>query len=782
MYNQYITAKIDSYSVYTKLLSENPLISRFCKHPVGVEAVNKYLSDYNDSIEANVTYIMDVDGLTMSSSNYKDPKSFVGSNYGFREYFRKAVAGQPDIYIAIGVTQTVIGYYTAYPVRDGKDIIGVVAIKYFLNIFHNTTIMHDGILLVSDNNNVIFDSNDARYRFHTIGQLPEETRQQIKENKQYASEPLPPLPLTISKKNDNLTIATIQWKDAKENKYQDVKYLLLETHDKENEWHIHMLVALSQVTGIAAHNALYAVLIVSIIFLAGVLLSRMALDLKNRREYEKTIMKFNEDLELKVDERTQQLNEKIGHALYIENVLKESENKYRQLVELSLNGIWAIDSNGITTFVNQAMADMLGYKVEEMIGRNLMDFMNDEGRAAAINAINKQKETGKKMQIENFFLHKSGNLVYVLISSVAIYDKDGNINGAIATMMDITERKSLEQTLLEREQKFRQLIELSREGIWVIDKDNITTYVNQAQADMLGYTVDEMAGRLFLDFIDDEAKEKAIKSVGERQRTGNSERLDTTLRHKNGNTVYVIVSASPLLDEQGNHAGSFGVISDITQRKEMEEKLRKSLSEQELLLRELHHRVKNNLQVISGLVGLQLSHIKDEGYRAILRDTQTRIQSIALVHERLYNTENLSDISMKEYIFSLVKELFVFFDIDKSKISIVFNVEDVNVAIEVAIPCGLIINELFTNILKYAFKDKDGGEVTLELKASEGGEIELIVADNGVGLPEGMDIDSTRSLGLKVVSILIKQLRGTIEIDRTAGTRFRLRFNKSGLH
>lgn len=658
LFDRYISAKIGGYGTYARILSENPLITGFYNHPEPdkVESMNKYLLDFNDSVGAYVTYIINKDGFTIASSNYKSPESLIGNNYSFREYFREAISGQPNGYVAIGTKTYLPGYYTAYPIRHGEDITGVFVIKYNLNIFQAKPFDIDGILLMADRNNVVFASNDDMYLFSTIGKLPEETMRQIKDSRQYLSEPLPPLPIVESINEDNATIITLHWKNAKDSKtYKDVKYLMEEVYNDKYDWHINILAGLSKVNKTVVERILYSVITVTIIFLVGILIAHMALDLRRRKEYEKSIKKINEGLEQKITERTQELMEKIEQMFLLEQTLHESEYKYRQLVEMSQEGILAIDKNGSITFLNKASAEMLGYELVDMQGVN------------------------------------------------------------------------------------------------------------------------------FFEFMDDDAKAKAQGSVNNQMNTGQSDRLETTLLHKNGKLVYVAVSASPLMDEQGNFIGSFAIISDITKRKETEERLRKSLTEQELLLRELHHRVKNNLQVIAGLVGLQISHVEDESSKGALKDTQFRIQSIALVHEKLYNTETLSEISFKEYISGFASDLFMFFNVDKDKIGLRCNMEDINVGIDVAIPCGLILNELLTNILKYAFKGRDRGEITIVLNVLEAGELELVISDNGVGLPEGIEIGKTKSLGLKIVSILVKQLKGVMEIDRANGTKFGLRFNKSGL-
>ncbi|KWT86736.1 sensor histidine kinase [Candidatus Magnetominusculus xianensis] len=652
LFDRYVTAKTGYYNVHAKILSQNPIIAGFLMHPAEDNNMNDYLLEFNDSIGANVTYVLNKDGLTIASSNYKSPKSFLGKNYGFREYFRNALKGKPDVYITIGVTQNTPGYYTSYPVRSGGgDIVGVVAIKYFLDIFQdddpNLDGIMDGIMLLTDNNSVIFASNHERYRFNTIRKLPEQIRQQIKEANQYASEPLPPLPIIDTKTKDNLTLVILRLTDKHE------KYLLETAHEKDDDWHIYMLAGLTKVYNKIIFNCLYAILIVTVIFLVLILISRMALDLKRRAEYEKSIKSINEGLELEVKKRTQELQTTVDKLVLADKSLHESETKYRQLVELS------------------------------------------------------------------------------------------------------------------------------QEGIWVVNKVGVTTYVNHAVADMLGFTVGEMTGVRFAAFMADDAKERAANVVNYEQGAGKADRLETTLLHKDGSSVYVSISTVALTDEQGNYTGSFAVISDITKRKQTEEKLMEAISEQELLLRELHHRVKNNLQIIAGLVGLQISHVSDEGYKNILKDTQSRIQSISLVHEKLYNTEKLSQVNIKEYIYSLVKDLFIFFTVDRDKINVNFEVPDIHVGIDTAIPCGLIINELFTNIIKYAFKGRDRGEISIRLSETGLDMLELIIGDNGVGMPEGIDIGKTKSLGLKVVTILSKQLRGTVEIDRGGGTRFILRFKRS---
>lgn len=205
-------------------------------------------------------------------------------------------------------------------------------------------------------------------------------------------------------------------------------------------------------------------------------------------------------------------------------------------------------------------------------------------------------------------------------------------------------------------------------------------------------------------------------------------------------------------------------------------RLEESVKEKEVLLREIHHRVKNNMQVISSLLNLQSAHIKDKTLREMFDEAQNRIQSMSLIHEKLYQSKELAYIDFKEYIKALTTDLVRSFGVKKDKIAIVINVEDISLDIDTAIPCGLIINELVSNSLKHAFPDGREGEIVIALKRVEGG-IELRVADNGVGIPEELDFKKTRSLGLRLVTILAEdQLQGSIELKRDGGTDFRITF------
>ena len=215
---------------------------------------------------------------------------------------------------------------------------------------------------------------------------------------------------------------------------------------------------------------------------------------------------------------------------------------------------------------------------------------------------------------------------------------------------------------------------------------------------------------------------------------------------------------------------------DITERKRAEERIRASLKEKEVLLKEIHHRVKNNLQIISSLLYLQASRTEHAGAVSALRESRNRIKSMALIHERLYQSANLASVDMGEYTRNLVSDLQRSYRIEESAVRLRLNIQDIPLGITEAIPCGLIINELVSNALKHAFPKGRAGEVTIGLRRATANRTTLTVSDNGIGFPEQMDFRKSPSLGLTLINSLVEQLGGTIDLDRRGGTTFTITF------
>jgi len=220
-------------------------------------------------------------------------------------------------------------------------------------------------------------------------------------------------------------------------------------------------------------------------------------------------------------------------------------------------------------------------------------------------------------------------------------------------------------------------------------------------------------------------------------------------------------------------------VSKATRTLQLSEKqLQVSLNEKNILLKEIHHRVKNNLQVISGLLNLQARHIVDQDSKETYKESQNRVISMALIHEELYQAKDLGNVDLAAYIQNLASNLFLSYGIDEQRVKLDLETDNVEMIVDTAIPCGLIVNELITNSLKHAFPESMVGEIHVGFSVLDNGDFELRVADNGVGLPQDFEIDSTSTLGLKMVMILVEQLGGTLELEKQNGTSFRITFRE----
>jgi two-component sensor histidine kinase len=226
--------------------------------------------------------------------------------------------------------------------------------------------------------------------------------------------------------------------------------------------------------------------------------------------------------------------------------------------------------------------------------------------------------------------------------------------------------------------------------------------------------------------------------------------------------------------------GVIEYVRDITERKTAEDRLQASLAEKEVLLREIHHRVKNNMQVISSLLNLQSRHIQDPAVLEAFKESQRRIRSMALIHERLYQSTDLSRIEFSQYLRNLATHLFHSYQVDSDRIRLSLDAEEVFLNINTAIPCGLIVNELISNSLKHAFPEGRKGEVGVSLQRVIGDGYMIRVRDDGIGFPEGLDFRRTETLGMQIISTLASQIEASIELTRERGTSFTIRFQEMG--
>lgn len=328
--------------------------------------------------------------------------------------------------------------------------------------------------------------------------------------------------------------------------------------------------------------------------------------------------------------------------------------------------------------------------------------------------------------------------------------------------------------------KLEQLLESTVEGIYGIDRNRRCTFINNSAAKMLGYDAEECLKKDMHELVHHHRENGEIypfyecpilKSMEDQKGVS----VDSDVYWKKDGTSFPIeFSSYPIIDNKET-TGAVVAFNDITDRKRSMEQTESSLKEKEVLLREIHHRVKNNLQIISSMLNLQTNYITDKKSLAIFEESRNRVRSMALIHERLYQNESLSTLNIKEYVIELVNNLMRSYRVDSS-ITSEINISDIFINTDTAIPLGLIINELVSNSLKYAFVDGRKGKIAISLISLTNEKFQMVLSDNGVGLPQNFDMKSTNTLGLQLVSSLVTQLDGEVLLTNNTGTKFEINF------
>lgn len=425
-------------------------------------------------------------------------------------------------------------------------------------------------------------------------------------------------------------------------------------------------------------------------------------------------------------------------------------------------------------FVNDAFVSMFGYdSKKEVLDIKPEQFYADQKHRWEL--VEKLKGTGKLRNEEVLFKRKDGTTFYALENSTIT--KEDNHIYIDAVINDINDRKITEQALRESEEKYRTILENIEDGYFETDLAGNFTFVNPAIEKILGYPENELLGMNNREYMDDENARKVFENFNEVFKNGDPKKgFDWKLKKQDGSSIYVEASFNLRKDAEGEPIGFRGIVRDITSRREREEKIKDSLKEKEVLLGEIHHRVKNNLAVISGLLYLQAEKTDTEAGRNLLQQSQGRINSMAIVHELLYENHNFSSIDPGKYIKQLITHISSNLSARDKNITTTVESGDMQLDMNIAIPCALLINELLTNAYKYAFEGRDKGEITIKIYRDDNTNI-IEVIDDGIGIPDAyIDGQGEEGLGMSLVRILTSQLRGHLSIDNKKGTRFRVSF------
>jgi len=337
--------------------------------------------------------------------------------------------------------------------------------------------------------------------------------------------------------------------------------------------------------------------------------------------------------------------------------------------------------------------------------------------------------------------------------------------------------------LKKSELEFRSLVELANNSIILADRNGKIILWNKSAQRMFGYSEDEILGKPISILFPEEYHEPYQKVMNNPYNFTNSQNTGVIYESygfKKDKSKFIL-EISHISWEINDEKFYCAIIRDITDNKQAENEIKESLKEKEALLKEIHHRVKNNMQIISSLLSLQSRYIKDKESFGVFKESQNRVKSMAMIHERLYNSKGLSKIDFREYIENLVYDLFYSYGINQNFIKIEINTDDISLNVDTAIPCGLIINELVTNSIKYAFPGEEckHRECKIYVKLHRNNEnFLLIVGDNGTGLPEDVDLEHSETLGLRLVRSLVDQIDGTIELHSNGKTEFKIIFNQ----
>ncbi len=326
---------------------------------------------------------------------------------------------------------------------------------------------------------------------------------------------------------------------------------------------------------------------------------------------------------------------------------------------------------------------------------------------------------------------------------------------------------------------FRRVFEDSPLGMWLTTPEGHFLMVNERLCQIVGFSRDELLNLTFWDITHPEDRYKEFEVLQAILReTEQIASLEKRYIKKDETVIWVRVTVALMKNERGKLQYQIGMVEDVSDRKAADAQLKDSLQEKEILLKEIHHRVKNNMQTISSLLNLQASYIEDPKILAPILESQNRVQAMALIHERLYRSASLATVDFQEYAKKLVIDLLQSYQSKSTSIGLEFEIAPIELEIDIAMPCGLIVNELVSNALKHAFPEHQSGTIGVRFTQTESNLCVLSVSDNGIGIPKSITPHNIDSLGLQLVSAFAKKLRGKVSIEREIGSTILITFKR----
>lgn len=562
-------------------------------------------------------------------------------------------------------------------------------------------------------------------------------------------------------------------------------------------------------------NTEFHILALSIGIIIGLIIIRHILVLNENKKLYKQLESSHGELEIRVKQRTEDLaniNRELKNEI-IEREKTEQELKLKaKLLDSSNDSIMLHDLDGNPIYMNESAYKSLKYNKEEMMHISLHEMESQQEQNKIPSRVKELMEKGHVF-FESENIRKDGSIKPVEVYTQLIEFNNQKLILGIARDIserkkaerkikeyqehledlvklrtsslkhineklrkEISERKRIQNKLKKSEIMYRSIFENTGTATIILENDGNVSLINEETSILSGYSKEEMEGKQWTEFIvpSDIVKIKSYENLRKSTSERIPRRYETTGISKNGQIKNIILTIDRIPETE------LSVVSflDITELRKVENEIKSSLKEKEVLLREIHHRVNNNMQIISSLLSIQSNYLDNKKAREIFQESQNRIKSMSMVHERLYQSKNLARINMKEYVKSITTGILVSSKKNSDLIKLKINFENIWLNMDTVIPCGLIITELVTNSLKYAFPDNMSGEINIDLKSLGKGEFLLCVWDNGVGISKDIKFEELKTLGLLLIDSLVKQLDGNIILDRSQGTLFKIKFKE----
>lgn len=455
--------------------------------------------------------------------------------------------------------------------------------------------------------------------------------------------------------------------------------------------------------------------------------------------------------------------------------------KLAGIVNYSDNAIFSNDLSGNIISWNKAAEMMYGYTFDEVHGEDFKFLLPLKNQIKKVFETYKTVLNGTATNMESVHQRKDGKKLNVWLSIAPISGPNGEVEGTSTIVNDITDKKKAEIELRESEERLKMTLEAVQDGIWDWNVETDEAVFSPSYYTMLGYEPYEFPQNYesFKRLIHPNDVEDVEDEINDIISTKKNYRLEFRMKTKNGDWRW-IQSRGKIVetDDNGNATRIVGIHSDVTDKKIAEAEIEKSLISKTNLLREIHHRVKNNMQIVSSLLNLQKEYVEDQEVINVLQESQNRVRTMAMIHANLYKSQDFMNINMKEYIRDSIQNLIYSYLGKAEKIRLITEIEDdITLNIETALPIGLIINEIVSNTMKYAFPNDSTGNIKISLKSQNNG-YTLNVMDDGIGLPKNLDINQTETLGMRLILNLVEQLEGNLSINSNKGLEYNIDFKE----